>query len=62
MAVVLVGVVLYELFTGNIPVRYGSTVSRKRSISRSERPIAFWFWVILQALIAVLFGFGIINL
>jgi hypothetical protein len=60
--VILAGVIVYELYTGHIPVRYGSTVSRERSISRSGKPFQFWFWVVVQAVFAVLFGFRIINL
>ncbi len=62
IAVILVGVILYELSTGNIPIRYGATVSRERSISRSGKPFQFWLWVVIQAVFAVLFGFGIIKL
>lgn len=62
IALILAGVILYELYTGNIPVRYGSTVSRKRSVSRSEKPVQFWLWVTVQAAAAILFGFGIIKL
>ena len=62
IAVILVGVVVYELYSGSIPVRYGSTLSRARSISRRERPVAFWLWVMIQAVFAALFGFGIIQL
>lgn len=62
IAVILVGVIAYELYTGNIPVRYGSTVSRSRSIARREKPVQFWLWVLIQAAFAVLFGFGIIKL
>lgn len=61
IAVILVGVIAYELITGNIPVRYGSTVSRSRSVSRSDKPVQFWAWVIVQAVFAALFGFGIIT-
>ncbi len=61
IAVILVGVIVYELYTGNIPVRYGSTVSRERSISRSEKPFQFWLWVVIQGMFAALFGFGFIK-
>lgn len=43
-------------------MRYGATHSRKRSVSRSEKPIQFWIWVAVQAVFAALFGFGIIKL
>lgn len=62
IAVILVGVIVYELYTGNIPVRYGSTVSRSRSIARVEKPLQFWMWVIIQAIFAIVFGLGIIKL
>ena len=65
VAVILFGVIAYELYTGNIPVRYGSTVSRSRSISRSAKPFQFWVWVVVQgvaALIALLIWFGLISI
>lgn len=64
IAVILVGVIFYELYSGTIPVRYGSTVSRSRSVSRSEKPFQFWLWVVIQAgaaIVALLLWFGIIN-
>jgi hypothetical protein len=65
IAVILIGVMLYELYTGNIPVRYGSTVSRSRSISRSGKPFQFWMWVGIQgaaAVVALLLWLGIIRI
>ncbi|MBV6450498.1 MAG: hypothetical protein MHPDNHAH_01222 [Anaerolineales bacterium] len=62
IAIILAGLIVYELFTGTIPMRYGATHSRKRSVSRSEKPIQFWIWVAVQAVFAALFGFGIIKL
>lgn len=62
IAVILFGVIVYELVTGNIPIRYGSSVSRRRSVSRSEKPVQYWLWVLLQAAFAFLFAFGIIKL
>jgi hypothetical protein len=62
IAVILVGVIAYELYGGVIPVRYGATTSRAHSISRSEKPFQFWAWVVIQAVFAALFGFGIIRL
>ena len=62
IAVILIGLILYELYTGNIPLRYGSTVSRKRSVSRSEKPVQFWLWMVVQAGLAIVLGLGIIKL
>jgi len=65
IAVILIGVIVYELYTGNIPVRYGSTVSRSRSVSRTDKPFQFWLWVVIQAaaaVVAILLWLGIINL
>lgn len=64
IAVILAGVIFYELYTGNIPVRYGSTVSRSHSISRGEKPFQFWLWVVIQAaavIVALLLWLGIIK-
>lgn len=62
IAVILIGLIVYELVTGTIPMRYGATHSRTRSVFRREKPIQFWIWVAVQGLFAVLFGFGIIKL
>jgi hypothetical protein len=62
VAVILAGLIAYELYGGTIPVRYGATTSRAHSISRSEKPFQFWAWVAIQAVFAALFGFGIIRL
>jgi len=62
IAVILIGLITYEMYTGDIPVRYGATVSRSRSISRSDKPFQFWLWVTVQAAFALLFGLGIIKL
>lgn len=54
-AVILSGVIAYELHTGTIPVKYGLTVSRNRSVSRSEKLFQFWLWVVVQAAVLVAF-------
>ena len=53
------GAMLYSLFTGRVPVR------RRRTVTRIDRPVYYWFLVMIQAAIAVvglLDGLGIINI
>ncbi len=59
VAVIALGAMLYSLFTGSIPVR------RRRPVSRSERPLYYWFLTLIQVLIVIvglLDGLGIINI
>jgi hypothetical protein len=50
IAVIMVGVVVYEFYTGAIVVKDGA---RSKAISRKDRPGHFWFWIVVQAAIFV---------
>jgi len=50
-AVILMGLLVYEFYTGEIAVQNGA---RSKSLSRSTNPSTYWFWVIVQAVIVVI--------
>ena len=52
MAVVMVGMIGYSLYSGEVPAR------RRRSVSRAESPAYYWFLVALQLVLAV---FGLLD-
>jgi hypothetical protein len=59
VVVIAVGVMLCSLFTGAVPVR------RRRAVSRVERPVYYWFLILIQAAIFVvglLDWLGVIDL
>lgn len=59
IALICFGVMVYSLYTGAVPVKY------RRAVYRSERPVYYWFLILIQAAIAVvdlLDGLGTINI
>ena len=48
ITVIMVGVMGYSLYSGEVPAR------RRRSVSRAESPAYYWFLVALQAALALL--------
>ena len=51
IAVILLCLIGYELYTGEIAVKNGA---RSKALSRSTHPSTYWFWVIVQAVIVVI--------
>ncbi len=61
IAAIIVGVIVYEFYTGAIVVKNGA---RAKSLARATNPGTFWFWIVVQAVIVVwmvLETFGIVN-
>jgi len=59
LAVIGVGMMLYSLFTGSVPVR------RRQPIRRAEQPAYYWFLILIQVaigMVGLLDGLGMIDL
>ena len=59
VAVISFGAMVYSLYTGAVPVR------RRRPVYRSERPVYYWFLILIQIgiiVVGLLDGLGLINL
>ncbi len=51
IAVIVIGVMAYEFYNGEIIVKNGA--SRAKGLSRKTNPGTFWFWIVIQAAIVV---------
>jgi hypothetical protein len=59
VAIIAFGVMMYSLFTGSIPVR------RRRAVYRTERPVYYWFLILIQAgifVVGLLDYLGVIHI
>ncbi len=59
VAVALFGVLVYSLVTGKIHAR------RRRPVIRAERPLYYWFLILIQIaiiIVGLLDGLGIIHI
>jgi len=62
MAVIVVGVMVYEFYTGGIITKYAS---HAKALSRKTHPVTFWFWIVVQAAFVIwmlLEWFNIVNI
>jgi len=50
IALILIGLLGYEFYTGQIIVQNGA---RSKSLSRAVNPGTFWFWISVQVVIVV---------